>query len=110
MGDPPGPRGSSRKRDEAKRTLPREHTTEVPEPRTIATPDGEWIARLAGRSVGGTGSYNLALLESVFFSRAHDPDTPVREILLARGSFERLSDVELASALEQARPVTRPGG
>jgi hypothetical protein len=110
MSDARGPSASSGPNDEAKRTLPREHTTAVPEPRTIETPDGEWIARLVGRSVGGTGSYNLALLEAIFFFRAHDPETPLREILVGRGSFERLSDAELAALLERARPMTSPGG
>lgn len=64
-----------------------------------------WIARLGGKSAFGTGSYGLGLVEAVHFSAADEPQRPLREALVARGSFEGLFDVELTQLLQTARPV-----
>jgi hypothetical protein len=101
-----GDRVGHRRSAEAQRRLPHELPHDEPERRRFATADGEWLAWLAGRSVGGTGSYNLALLEAVHFARAEQPAQALREALVARGQFECVSDSELAQIWAIARSLT----
>lgn len=76
----------------------------VPEQRFDA--DGvEWIARVAGEGMGGTGFPGRAHIIAIHFFRADDPDTPVRETLTAAGRFEALYDEELRQLLHSARPI-----
>lgn len=56
-----------------------------------------WIARVAGVGAGGTGKVGMAYLVAVHFYRAEEPERPVREALLPRGSFEGLFDGELVA-------------
>jgi hypothetical protein len=85
---------------------PRELPRTGPSERTFEHEGRRWIARLAGKGAGGTGSYGLALLEAVHFAAAEAPGTPLREALLARSRFEGLFDSELAALLERATPIT----
>lgn len=105
----PAPRSApARPSADAERHLPRELPRDDPGLHRFGTPEGEWLAWIAGRSVGGTGSYNLALIEAVHFARAERPDRPLREALLGRGKFAELSDAELVALLAAASPL-EPG-
>jgi hypothetical protein len=95
---------------EATRHLPRELTGEPAGRRRFVTPAGEWVAWVAGRGVGGTGSYGLALLEAVRFARVEQPDRPVSEVLVGRGTFDRSGEDELVQLLTRAQPLDTGGG
>lgn len=81
----------------------------TPEPpatvRRFRVDDVDWIARVAGESVYGTGPRGRAPLESVMFARAEAPDEPVSEALVPRGRFATYYDEELRRLLGRARPV-----
>lgn len=64
-----------------------------------------WIARAGGKGVCGTGSYGLGLVEAIHFFDPSAPDRPLREALVAHGSFSSLYDEELVRLLQTARPV-----
>jgi hypothetical protein len=73
------------------------------EPRGFECGGEAWLAWVAGTGIGGTGTYNLALLEAVRFARRAEPDVAAHEALLAHGSFLQLFDEELCAVLERAR-------
>jgi hypothetical protein len=72
----------------------------------------EWVARIAGEGVGGTGARGGAYLVAVQFHPAGDgaegdrEDSP-REALLPRGRFELLYEEELRELFRTARPLPR---
>ncbi len=74
-----------------------EHTFEV---------DGEtWAARAAGAGAYGTGDRGQARLMAVHFYREAEPETPVREALVASGTFPHLRPEELRTLFERATPI-----
>lgn len=71
--------------------------------------DGQiWLAKLAGKGAGGTGSYGLGLFDAVHFARAEAPERPLREALLARGRFAHLFGEELRALFVDSRPIVEP--
>jgi hypothetical protein len=71
---------------------------------------GQWIARLAGKSAGGTGPYGLAMVQAIHFFRADRANVPVREALAERGRFDGMFDEELRTMLARATPIRIPEG
>jgi hypothetical protein len=78
--------------------------------RSIRIGEQEWVARVEGTSAAGNGSYNLALLAALRFSRASEPDRPILEVLLPAGRFPVLFDEELVELFGRARPMARETG
>lgn len=68
----------------------------------------DWIVRVSGKGACGTGSYGLGLIEALHFCHAEAPDRPVREVLLARGRFAGLHDVELIGLLGESVAIVEP--
>jgi hypothetical protein len=87
---------------------PRELRRERPEPRAFEHAGHRWIAHIGGKGAYGTGSYGLGLVEAIHFAAADAPDIPLREALIAHGTFESLFDSELGRLLEGATPIS-PG-
>lgn len=78
----------------------------VPPPERSFTDDGvEWIARIAGEAVVGTGAMTTGAIVAVHFHRADDPERPVRHALLPRGRFEGLGEDELIALFRSARTL-----
>jgi hypothetical protein len=73
--------------------------------RHVRIGEEQWIARLEGTSAAGNGSYNLAMVAAVRFSRASDPERPILEVLLAAGRFSTLFESELVELFGRARPL-----
>jgi hypothetical protein len=70
------------------------------------TVDGEeWLARIVGEGVGGTGAGAVAYLVAVRFYPAGKPGEAAREALLPRGRFEMLYEEELIELFRTARPI-----
>jgi hypothetical protein len=88
---------------------PRPLEPPAPETRVFEAQGARWCARLAGGGIGGTGRYNLALIESVHFMLESEPERPLREVLLAWGTFAGLHDAELVALLARARPAAGAG-
>jgi hypothetical protein len=88
------------------------------------TVDGrDWVARIAGEGVGGTGARGGAYLVAIRFYPAHasarsgDEEVAreqgrrgaaVREALLPRGRFRLLYDEELVELFRSAKPIPPP--
>ncbi|HUG41775.1 MAG TPA: hypothetical protein VMM12_14900 [Longimicrobiales bacterium] len=70
--------------------------------------DGEWIARVAGAGAYGTGKAGTARLVALHFCREDDPETPVREALIAAGLVTQLSPAELCDLFDRATPIEIP--
>lgn len=68
----------------------------------------EWIARIAGEAMGGTGWAGGAHFVSIRFCRADAPDVPLREVLTAGGRFDFLYDEELVDLLRRAVRIVPP--
>ena len=68
-----------------------------------------WIARVAGKGAGGTGSYGLGMIDAVHFYSADDPETPRFEALVARGRFEFMYDEELIKLRAQGVAIPARG-
>lgn len=77
----------------------------VEEVRRFHVDGTEWIARVAGRSLYGTGSTPRARLMIIEFCRAEAPDTPVRRMLVPGRSLEQVWDEELGDLLQRAEAV-----
>ncbi len=68
--------------------------------------DGEtWLARAVGAGAYGTGRIGRARLMAVHFCRASDPDRPMREALVAAGTFPGLRAEELHELFVRATPI-----
>ncbi len=108
----------------------------APDPVPAASAEGrhfnvdgrEWVARIVGEGVGGTGARGSAYLVAIGFypviareqaggeqtfdgeaaSRAIGRGAPSREALLPQGRFEMLYDEELAQLFRTARRLPRP--
>lgn len=74
--------------------------------RRFSMDDEEWIVRLSGQGHAGTGEHGSAYLEAVRFYAAADPDSPVREALIARGRFDSLYDDEFRELFRQAVDIS----
>lgn len=72
---------------------------------TFELDDALWTARTAGAGAYGTGSRGRARLVAVHFYREDDPETPVREALVAAGRFPHLRSEELRRLFEGATPI-----
>lgn len=64
-----------------------------------------WLVRAAGAGAYGTGSRGQARLVAVHFFREDDPETPVREALVAAGAFPHLRPEELRTLFDRATPI-----
>lgn len=70
------------------------------------TVEGEaWIARVAGRAGVGTTRPVAGVIAVVHFSRAEEPDTPVRQAYLVASRFEALYEDELLELFHSAKPI-----
>ncbi len=80
--------------------------------RRIEIGEEQWIARTIGSTRSGSGSDPGSPLVLIAFSRAEDPDLPVREALAVGASLADLGDTELQALLSQAKPfrAEAPGG
>lgn len=96
--------------DQPPRGPPRPLSRSPTESRTLEIDGESWTARVAGSSVAGTGSYNLALVEAVHFAPAKRDAAPRREALLPHGVFAHLADAELVTAFRRARPLSDTAG
>ena len=67
--------------------------------------EGEWLVRAAGTGAIGTGQSGAARVMAVHFFRRDDPETPVREALVAAGRFPDLRPEELGELYERATPI-----
>lgn len=65
----------------------------------------EWLARVSGACVYGTGVAGTAPIVSISFARAATPDSTARIALSASGILENAFDEELVALLERARPI-----
>lgn len=75
------------------------------------TREGEaWVVRPAGEGLYGTGRTGTARLVAIHFFRERDPDTPVREALVAAGAFPALRPEELEALFERATPIEADRG
>ncbi|HEX6940442.1 MAG TPA: hypothetical protein VF158_13590 [Longimicrobiales bacterium] len=77
--------------------------------RSFAADGHDWIAKVAGEGVAGTGAFAAAALVAIRFHAADDPARPRREAIIPRGLFERLHDDELVALLRTARPLDPDG-
>ena len=88
---------------------PHELDADPVETRSFEGADGKrWGARVAGKSVNGTGGYGLAMVEAVHFYDPDAPQRPIAEALLARGRFMNLYDEELRTLHARATPIAEP--
>ncbi len=66
-----------------------------------------WIARLAGKGLGGTGVIGTAPFALVHFFREGE-SAPRFSALLPAGRFEHVYDSELVELLRAAKPLPPP--
>ena len=75
------------------------------EERTFEREGETWCARPSGAGAYGTGARGQARLVAVHFFRGEEPDTPVREALVAAGAFPHLRPEELRALCDRATPI-----
>ncbi|MBI4409554.1 MAG: hypothetical protein HY561_07585 [Gemmatimonadetes bacterium] len=97
------PGGAAPEAEEATSPAPVPAEAEPAAERRFLAEGVEWIARVAGESVYGTGAFGLAPLVAIRFSPATTPESMEREALLPRGRFEVLYDEELVELLRSAK-------
>lgn len=97
---PPPARGTS-ERAEPKRLDAHEPVTV----RRFSDGAEEWVARISGACVYGTGPVGTAPVVSISFARADSPEETLRVALSTPNTLECASDRELRRLLERARPV-----
>lgn len=74
--------------------------------RRFVVEETEWIARVAGRTLCGTGqSTPKAPVMEVRFHRADEPESPVMRLMVAGRTLEDLYDDELRALFHRSRPV-----
>lgn len=84
--------------------------TEVPA-RRFGVEGAEWIARLAGRALCGTGrSTPKAVLMEIHFCRGDEPDQAVMRLITASRSLDTLYEEELVELFHRSRPVAGDDG
>lgn len=71
------------------------------EPRRFEADGRPWLARVAGRGVGGTGRVAQATLEAIRFHPADAPDQEPVEVLVPLARLDDLFDEELAELLQR---------
>lgn len=121
MSERPGRSGSDRERGRQPLSpAPPSHPAEQPpDPPRELDPDPatsrqfemdgiRWVARVSGKSAGGTGPYGLGMLVAVHFANADEPERPRFEALLPRGRFEGLFDDELRTLLRNSIRIIVP--
>lgn len=69
----------------------------------------EWIARLSGEAMAGTGRTGRAHIVTIRFFRADAPEVPLREVITGAGRFEALYDEELRDLLARAKDIVEGG-
>lgn len=79
------------------------------ESRRFEVGEDVWLARAVGVGAYGTGGMGRARLVAVQFFRESEPETPVREALVAAGRFPHLRPEELRALFDGATPMAVPG-
>ncbi|MBI4540145.1 MAG: hypothetical protein HY704_11625 [Gemmatimonadetes bacterium] len=75
------------------------------EARHFAAEGTEWIARVAGRCLYGTGSTPRAAVMVVDFFRADAPEMPANRLLVSGSSLEAFFDEELSAMLTRSEAI-----
>lgn len=74
--------------------------------RRFEVEETEWIARVAGRTLCGTGqSTPKAPVMEVRFHRADEPESPILRLMVAGRTLDDLYDDELRALFHRSRPV-----
>lgn len=70
----------------------------------------DWVARISGRSASGILPLRVIDLMEISFSRADEPERPVRRAVCQGNSLAELEDEELLRLLDESRPYETPRG